>query len=429
MFRTYAFTEMPYPYIPGEEVMRSNRTNIPNAWYDPDTGQQLYKKYIDILCAADELGLDIMFNEHHSTMSCTDSVMPLMMSTIAHQTHRARLLALGNPVANRPDPVRVAEEMAFIDVLSGGRLECGFVRGVPMEMSATNASPVDMKPRFYEAIDLIMKAWTTHDGPFSWEGDFFHHRNVNIIPRPYQTPHPPVWITTLTPGSVAEIADRGYGLATILNGKKLCKAIFDGYRSRLAELQQPAPHLDRFAYLALVFVGESDAEARQEARKLQWFIQEQRRTLPQFIDVPGYIDPRARASVLKNAAHGGAAELSPGRLDFNSFAYGPIDPIVEGGFSFFGSPDSVFEQMKDFFHSVGGFGNLLAMMHSSTMSYALTRKSMELFAKEVLPRFREEVYEPELRALGLDGTLSAVGGVPSSPVHRTALHGTAQVLP
>ena len=206
MFRTYYFSEMPYPYIPAEEFVFTVRATMPNRWFDPDAGTEVYHKYFDLVKAADEIGLDVMFNEHHGTMGNMNAAMPLSMAIAARETRRARILALGNPVANRPDPVRVATEMAMIDVVSGGRLECGFVRGVQYEMSPTNASPIDMKARFYEAIDLIVKAWTVHDGSFNWEGEFFHHREVDIIPRPFQQPHPPIWITTSSPGSTAEVA-------------------------------------------------------------------------------------------------------------------------------------------------------------------------------------------------------------------------------
>ena len=116
------------------------------------------------------------------------------MAALARLTRKARLLILGNPVANRRQPVRIAEEMAMVDILSKGRLECGFVRGVPYEVLPANSNPVRMNERQWEAMDLIVKAWTTHDGPVSHEGRFFHHRNINIWPRPYQQPHPPIWV-------------------------------------------------------------------------------------------------------------------------------------------------------------------------------------------------------------------------------------------
>ena len=125
-----------------------------------------------------------MVNEHHQTATNLNPSAAVVMGALARETRKARLLILGNPIANRREPVRVAEEMAMVDVYSRGRLECGFVRGVPYEMSAGNHRPTRMMERFWEAHDLIVKAWTSHDGPFNWEGKYFHHRQVNIWPRP-----------------------------------------------------------------------------------------------------------------------------------------------------------------------------------------------------------------------------------------------------
>lgn len=395
MFRTYYFSEEPYPFVPHTEFVHTARTTMPNRWFDPDAGHEVYHKYMDLVKAADELGLDVMFNEHHSTLSNLNAVMPLSMIVAARETKRCRILALGNPAANRADPVRIAEEMAMIDVVSGGRLDCGFVRGVSNEMSATNATPVDMKPRLYEAIDLITKAWTEHEGSFSWEGEFFQHRQVDIVPRPYQQPHPPIWITTLDPNSAREIAERGYTIATIFNGMKACAEIFDTYRHRVRELGRPEPHPDTFAYCNFIFVGETDEEAIMHAPKVQDFLVQSRRVAPGQLDVPGYSSPEARAMAMRKAAENPASAVRPN--------LGTADPIAlcESGIAFFGSPESVFQQMKKFFYAVGGLGNYLGMFHGSSMSYGLVRRSMELYSREVLPRFRDEVYEPWLREHGL----------------------------
>jgi alkanesulfonate monooxygenase SsuD/methylene tetrahydromethanopterin reductase-like flavin-dependent oxidoreductase (luciferase family) len=92
-----------------------------------------------------------MLNEHHQTATCLDPAAPIMLGILARETTKARLLILGNPIANRRQPVRVAEEMAMVDNLSRGRIEVGFVRGVPYEISAVNSSPVRMSERFWEA--------------------------------------------------------------------------------------------------------------------------------------------------------------------------------------------------------------------------------------------------------------------------------------
>jgi alkanesulfonate monooxygenase SsuD/methylene tetrahydromethanopterin reductase-like flavin-dependent oxidoreductase (luciferase family) len=390
---------MPYPYLPPAEMLPVNRTVVPNRFYDPDTGYQLYKNYYDIYSAADSLGLDIMVNEHHSTATCTNSVVPLSMAIIARETSSARILALGNPLSNRRDPVRIAEEMATVDVISQGRAEVGFVRGVPMEHSATNSSPVDTKERFWEAADLIVKAWTTHDGPFSWEGEYFHHRQVNIWPRPYQQPHPPVWVPTLSAQSAGELAARGFNVATLGNGTQQCGLIFDAYRSKCEELNLASPRPEQFGYSPFVFVGDTDERAKQEVEKIRRWVIELLRTPKQFSDVPGLVDARARAQSVSGQGSVGKSEPSHADrpLSLYEMAYAPIDELIRLGYVMAGNPDTVFEQLKSFHDSVGGFGNLLAMMQYSTMSVESVHQSMERLANDVLPRFNSEVFEPSAR--------------------------------
>src|SRR5262249_25612285 len=147
-------------------------------------GSELYKAYLDQHQYADELGYNIFLNEHHQTVTCTDSAVSVSAGALARATKKARILILGYPIGNRDEPLRVAEEVAMLDAISGGRIECGFVRGVPMETHPSNANPVYNRDRFREAHDLILKAWTTPE-PFSWEGQHFQYRYVNIWPQPY----------------------------------------------------------------------------------------------------------------------------------------------------------------------------------------------------------------------------------------------------
>jgi alkanesulfonate monooxygenase SsuD/methylene tetrahydromethanopterin reductase-like flavin-dependent oxidoreductase (luciferase family) len=383
--RAWVFTEMPYPFIPPADTFASARVLLPNRVYDPEVGYELYKRYFEIYELADRLGMDIMLNEHHSTPTCVEPAVPLTMSILARTTSRARLLALGNPVANRREPVRIAEEMAMVDVISQGRAEVGFVRGVPMELSAVNSNPVLQKDRMWEAVDLIVKAWTTHDGPFSWEGEFFHHRQVNIWPRPYQSPHPPIWIPTQTRSTAADAAARGYTLATILNGVDGCSAIFEAYRERYEAVHGTQPAADRLAYLGLVYVAEREDDARAGARKLQWYLQNNK-VAPQFANVAGYVDAKARAHMLSQQAATGAL-LSP----IEHLAYASIEDLTKDGYFFVGQPMEVVEQIVTFHERVGGFGNLLMMVQAGTMTTDLVAPSMQLLADVVLPEVRRRL--------------------------------------
>jgi alkanesulfonate monooxygenase SsuD/methylene tetrahydromethanopterin reductase-like flavin-dependent oxidoreductase (luciferase family) len=371
--KTWFFTETAYPYLP--EAYESIRVVLPNRIYDPKIGAELYHRYIDEWLHAEDMGLDIMLNEHHQTATCLDPAAPVMLGILARQTTRARLLILGNPIANRRQPVRVAEEMAMIDNLSRGRLEAGFVRGVPYEISAMNSSPVRMSERFWEAHDLIIKAWTSHDGPFNWEGRYFHHRQVNIWPRPYQGPHPPVWITSLSPGSVPPIADRRYVVGTFLTGFDGSKAIFDAYRERARETGWSAPN-DRFAYAALVYTGETDEEGFAGARKLMWYI-ESNRVAPQFINPPGYVPAETAARMLRN----GGSLYKYNKPD--------LEGLIAQGIVFAGNPDTVYKQIKTLYDHNGGFGHLLVMGQAGFLDNRETLRGIDLLAKEVYPRLRE----------------------------------------
>jgi len=178
--KIWHFSETAYPYLPDPADYPSVRVDLPNKYYDPVKGAALFDRFIAEWQIAEEEGIEIMLNEHHQTPTCVDPAGPLLLAALARVTSKARLLILGNPIANRRQPVRVAEEMAFADILSHGRIEVGFVRGAPYEISPANSNPVYMNERHWEALDLILKAFTSHEGPFSHEGRFFHARRVNI---------------------------------------------------------------------------------------------------------------------------------------------------------------------------------------------------------------------------------------------------------
>ena len=213
----YHFSEMPYPFLPEDAEKRhgSLRITLPNEYFDPKLGHELYNRYLDEHEYADELGLEIMLNEHHQTATCIDSICAIPAAALIRRTRTAKILLLGNPLPHRDNPIRVAEEVAMLDVISGGRIISGFVRGVGSEIHPANTNPAQTRERFEEAHDLIIKAWTTHE-IFTWEGKYFHFRYANPWPRPYQQPYPPIWITGSHPESVPWVADHQYTFATFL---------------------------------------------------------------------------------------------------------------------------------------------------------------------------------------------------------------------
>ena len=374
--KIWHFSETAYPYLPPPSEYESVRVDLPNRYYDPEKGAALFDRFIDEWLVAEEVGLEIMLNEHHQTPTCVDPAGPLLLTALARLTSKARLLILGNPVANRRQPVRVAEEMAFADVLSHGRVEVGFVRGVPYEISPANANPVYTNERQWESIDLIIKAWTSHDGPFSHEGRFFHARRVNIWPRPYQQPHPPVWVSATSAEGAARVGARGFVQATFLTGYAATRPVFEAYRRgwREAGNGQDVP-IDRLAYAAFVYTADSEEKARAGAHELLWHISINK--IPQhFSNPPGYSTIEANARAMRAAVS---------RYPKAS----TVDMAIEQGIMFAGTPDQVLAQFDRFYKHVGGFGHLLVAGQSGFLDHEATVHGIRMFGREVYPVLAE----------------------------------------
>jgi alkanesulfonate monooxygenase SsuD/methylene tetrahydromethanopterin reductase-like flavin-dependent oxidoreductase (luciferase family) len=370
------FTEMPYPYLPDLDTLSSMRVNLPSKHYDPKIGAELYNRYLDEHLIADELGLNIMLNEHHQTATCMDVAAPLSAAILARQTKNARICILGNPVANRANPLRIAEEMAMIDNISRGRLDVGFVRGVPYEVFASNTNPTMTLERLWEGLDLVVKAWTTTDGCFNFEGKHWHKRAINLWPRPYQTPHPQVWITgSSDKANISKVADRGFIFAMFLQPHDKVKDMFDAYRNAFVERGYPGG--GGLAYMPLVYTADSESEAEKGAQELTWYLKA--KAEPQFRNPPGYVPVSFNVRALQGAYSGRTDAVRAQGLDY----------LRDQGVLIYGTPDSVAKQIKRFYDLVGGFDHLLMMQQAGYLDHERTVKSMTLFAKDVYPQIKD----------------------------------------
>jgi alkanesulfonate monooxygenase SsuD/methylene tetrahydromethanopterin reductase-like flavin-dependent oxidoreductase (luciferase family) len=393
--RVWQFTEQ--SYHPAWDIIEGpTRIVVPAAKMDSGEVSDLFNRYLDEWLFGDELGLDIMVNEHHASTACMSNVCGLTLAILARQTKQARLLALGVPLANRVDPMRIAEELTYIDNLSRGRLEVGFVRGSPQELFISNQNPVGIDDRFWEAHDLIMKAFRTLDGPFSWEGRYFQYRAANLLPPVYQKPHPPIWI----PGSASRIvqtaARMGYVNATFMNGLG-AHVTMQAYRDEYRQVHGRLPAHDRLAYLGMVAVGNNHAQARARAAKMAAYGKAVARMVPGTANPPGYTPVPVNVKALM-----GGAEHNPWARRMVSGGILPANPSLEdladGGSFFWGTPDEVFQQITAFDAAVGGFGHLLASMQAGYLEHDDTVDSLRLFAREVLPRLNALAPERGARA-------------------------------
>ena len=381
--QVYHFTEQPY-FPAWNQHKGSLRVNLPNSVCDPATAGDLFHRYYDEWQFADELGFNIMLNEHHQTATCMSSTVIVGLSVLSRITKKARLLVLGYPIGHRPDPLRCAEELSTIDVISRGRLDMGFIKGVPYEFPASNQNPVGVMDRFWEAHDFILKAMSSHGEPFNWEGENFHYRQVNIWPRPLQAPHPPVWTTTGNRSQAKLLGEKGYAMATLGSGYAT-RPLQDAYRAGYqAKWKRPAPP-DRFAYLGLVAVADNEAEARRRGELVAGYLRSSSIVHMPFRNPPGFLSVDDNARMLRGMTPP-RSYTKDGRVI--SMHSGSVQDLIDAGILFCGTPDQVYQQIVDFTEYCAGLGNLLMMGHAGFLSHEDTVSNLTIFANEVMPRLK-----------------------------------------
>jgi len=191
------FHGMPWPHLPADfrEDNRSVWVDADSSFYDPVEGHRLYHEYLDQLEFAERVGFDgLVLNEHHQHVFGLMPSPQLMAAALARRTSWAAIILLGMSIALYRPATRAAEEIAMLDVISGGRIVAGFPLGTPMDTNfAYGANPAEFRRVYREHHDLILRAWQDPD-VFAWNGQSGRLRYVNIWPRPIQQPHPPIWI-------------------------------------------------------------------------------------------------------------------------------------------------------------------------------------------------------------------------------------------
>jgi alkanesulfonate monooxygenase SsuD/methylene tetrahydromethanopterin reductase-like flavin-dependent oxidoreductase (luciferase family) len=308
------FTERPYRHAPNDEIVKNGFFGLPNRMFDPQKGAQLLNEYLDEKVLAEELGFDgVMLNEHHDTAFCMGSVMDVEAAILARITKRVKIVLLGNPLPVVGNPLRLAEELATIDMISGGRLVTGWVRGAGSEQFATNANPAYNRELFNEAHDFVLKAWTT-PGPWRYEGKHFHYRFVDPWVLPLQKPHPPIWIPgLLSPETVVWCAQHRYPYIALATFLEPTVELWNIYRDAAArEGYQVGP--ENFGYLQKVYVAETDEKAREIA-KFDMFggagIGYSLFGQPQWMFPPGYNSKEATRRIARQFSDPASAQGSP----------------------------------------------------------------------------------------------------------------------
>ena len=378
------FNLMPWPYLPDDftEKNRSVWVDVDSRLFDARKANRVYNDYLDLLEFAEDQGFDgLGINEHHQNAYGLMPSPQLMAATLARRTREASILLLGQSLALYDPPTRVAEEMAMIDCMSGGRLISGFPVGSSMDDNyACGVNPATLREKYLEAHALVKRAWADPD-VFAWNGKHYKLRYVNLWPRPIQTP-PPIWIPG--GGSVETwdfCAEHHYNYSYLsFQGYVRGAQLMQGFWQRMEALgQEFNPYQAAFAQQ--ICVAETDAEAQRLYEKhARYFFSRCLHVYPGFADAPGY---RTEATIRAGLTSQMAGQSSA----LNQAAALSWPEMIERGFLIAGSVDSVCEQMERLATTLK-CGHLVCLLHFGDMPTELCRYSTELFARRVIPKVR-----------------------------------------
>ena len=342
----------------------------PPALAHPD----VVRNEIEQMAWTEDLGFDSIWLTEHHFIEYGLSVSPAVLAAAAAMRTRHVRIGLAAAILPFHDPIRLAEELAMVDILSGGRLDVGVGRGNrPVEFEGYRIPQIESRDRFEETLEIMIRAWTRER--FAFEGRHFRIPEVRVIPKPLQQPHPPIYVVCVSADTIE---------ATALHGWPMLNSILRGTLEPLVQQRDTYVNacrkagrseaeitslLSRWGVSRHIYVAPTDAQAQAEARDAEMWYQD---ALRRFL-IPERIE----------SVH---PLLQPGfRAIEERFTPLPREQLVAETLAI-GSPDTVaakIAEMRDL-----GVGEVLCWMNFGGLPQTRVRRSMELFAREVLPHFR-----------------------------------------
>jgi alkanesulfonate monooxygenase SsuD/methylene tetrahydromethanopterin reductase-like flavin-dependent oxidoreductase (luciferase family) len=326
------------------------------------SSQEIYSRALDIAQAAEALGFgNVWLAEHHFSTYGYLSRPTQLATYIAAKTTRLRV---GTAVIVVPlhHPLIVAEEIATLDLLAGGRVDIGLGRGYQhYEFERLGLELDTSRQRWEESVDVILKAFKGE--PFTYDGKLYKIPETSIFPQPVQKPHPPFWVTAQSPESIEATVRRGFNVLTGGFGVPIERmAEFRKLFDRLVAEVKP-PHPLKVGVQRAVYVTDSVADARAAAEEARW-------------------NMRVTLSLRNHQerVEGGRAIAVPM----------PNEPAVDDlldRFLVIGTPDTCIRQLERIQELVG-ITHFNCSFWFGDVEHPRVLKSMELFAKDVMPAFR-----------------------------------------
>lgn len=325
------------------------------------------KQAFDELLEQIELTEKLGFNEawlaehHHSDYGMLASPN-LIIAALARRTARLRF---GNLVSVLPlyDPMRLAEECAMLDILTGGRLNIGLGRGVPKDDMKHRLDRETAQARFDEGIEILQRAWSGET--FSYAGKAWGYEEISCRPQPLQKPHPPIYYGASSPDSPAMVARRGWNLALSRQPLTNCAKAIDKYRAELANTG--SGHKGDAIMVRDIYIADSDEQAWREA------VPELMRYWQLATDNYWRGETLTEADLIRFTER---YAYYPGGLTFKR--------LDEWGTSLIGSPETVIKKARMAIETVKP-DSLVGMFQFGALKHEQVMRSLELFGKKVMP--------------------------------------------
>jgi alkanesulfonate monooxygenase SsuD/methylene tetrahydromethanopterin reductase-like flavin-dependent oxidoreductase (luciferase family) len=318
---------------------------------------ELYEHRLGLIEAYDRLGIHrYHLAEHHATPLGLAPSPSVFLAAVAQRTRRLRFGPLVYTLSLH-HPLRLLEEICMLDQLSGGRLELGVGRGIsPHELAYYGVDPGKAQAMYTEALHIVLTGLSA--STLTHEGEHYRFRDVPIEMQPVQRPHPPLWYGLARPDGLPWVVANKVNI--VCNAAPpVVREVTDGYRSRWAAAGHSIEHLPRMGMARAVVIAETDREALEIARRAheRWY----------------------HSLMLLWNKHG-TKPVSAVFLD-------NFDDSQKAGFGFAGTPEKVGAALKGQI-AEAGVNYIVCRFAFGDMTPAESRRSVELFARDVMPELR-----------------------------------------
>ncbi len=356
--------------------------------------KSLVEETIEQCVLADEVGYDYLwFVEHHFLTTFSGSSSPeVILGALSRLTKRIRL-GFGVVVLPHDHPIRVAEKVAMVDQMSGGRVDFGTGRSSAFEQLAFEVDPRNTREIWEESLRMVPQIWQSEE--FHWEGKFWNIPPRRVHSKPLQKPHPPIWVAAMQPETYRLAAERGIGVLAF--SSEAPSNFTEEIRKYKAAVKHAHPVgafvNDQWANFTIGHCGDDNSSAQAlGAQAIKAFLgpdrpytQGRSEVYSKLLEAWGGVPDHLKLSFDRVLGKEGSVE---GGADADLAAWQSMDAktLCQRGVIVAGDPDSCIEGVK--LHQESGAAQLLLLMQCDQVPHDKVMSSIELFGKEVIPAFR-----------------------------------------